>query len=564
MKFNKKRINALLIVITILIETIANISVFAQNTSSEISIGDYIYLGKYNGKRLIWRCVDIDDNGPLMLLSETIENKSFSASQTGMQTDDLSELTDLSDFEMRNQYGSNRWSLSAVRQWLNSEAENVEWENVAPSDELCYGNVGYADETGFLADDNFTSDEKFVIKSVAQKNILSAYDEGEATGGSVGFVTDYSSAFTKEKYDSAFNETVVDRIFCMDTLQFESAKANAFEYILPSSEQEQYWLRTPVYEKSYAVNYLTIYAAAIDTVANNSEIGVRPAFYINTEALNIQSGTGEESSPYVIYGSAPVGIEEIKFNETEITIGKGMSYKAEVTVLPENANDKTIIWKSDDESIAAVSNDGTIRAVGVGETKVRASSVDNSVSAECKVIVTERENVEFADSAFKQAVIDAAFGGDREISDNIYADEVSDITSLDIRNKNITDLKGIEYFASLQVLNCSGNRLQQIDLSGNTELATLDCTNSQVIGLNVANNKKLTHLYVAQNNISSLNLSANVNLIWLDCSNNNLSDVDITENIEYLYISGNGFESIDTGKCKKLKSFECQNNNEVR
>ena len=560
MKFNKKRINALLIVITILIETIANISVFAQNTSSEISIGDYIYLGKYNGKRLIWRCVDIDDNGPLMLLSETIENKSFSASQTGMQTDDLSELTDLSDFEMRNQYGSNRWSLSAVRQWLNSEAENVEWENVAPSDELCYGNVGYADETGFLADDNFTSDEKFVIKSVAQKNILSAYDEGEATGGSVGFVTDYSSAFTKEKYDSAFNETVVDRIFCMDTLQFESAKTNAFEYILPSSEQEQYWLRTPVYEKSYAVNYLTIYAAAIDTVANNSEIGVRPAFYINMEALNIQSGTGEESSPYVIYGSAPVGIEEIKFNETEITLGKGMSYKAEVTVLPENANDKTIIWKSDDESVAAVSNDGTIRAVGVGETKVRASSVDNTVSAECKVIVTERESVEFADSAFKQAVIDAAFGGDREISDNIYADEVSDITSLDIRNKNITDLKGIEYFASLQVLNCSGNRLQQIDLSGNAELATLDCTNSQVIGLNVANNKRLTHLYVAQNNISSLNLSANVNLIWLDCSNNNLSDVDITENIEYLYISGNGFESIDTGKCKKLKSFECQNN----
>lgn len=562
MKFNKRKLGAWLIVVTMLIETIATVPVFAQNTSSTISIGDYIYLGQYNEEQLVWRCVDIDDNGPLMLLSKTIENKSFSASQTGMQTDDLSELTDLSDSEMRKQYGSNRWSLSTIRQWLNSEDTDIAWENATPSDELCYGSAGYDSEAGFLADGNFTSDEKYVIKSVAQKNILSAYDEGDATSGNVGFVTDYSTTVTKEKYDSSFNETVVDRIFCLDTLQFENAKANCFEYVLPSAEQEQYWLRTPIYEKSYAVNYSTIYGVAIDTVANNSEIGIRPAFYINTDALNITSGTGEESSPYVIYGSAPVGIEEIKLSETELTLGKGMSYKLVATILPENANDKTIIWKSDNESIATVSADGTVKANSVGTTKIRVTSVDGAISAECDVIVSERSVVEFNDTAFKQAVIDTVLNSDREISDNVYVDEVSEVTSLDIKSKDITDLKGIEYFTSLQTLNCSGNRIQQIDLSSNTELTNLDCTNSQVITLNIANNKKITHLYCAQNNISSLDLSALSNMIWLDCSNNNFSAIDISANVnlEYLYITGNAFESIDISKCKNLKSFECQNN----
>lgn len=562
LKFNKKTLCTWFILVTMLVETIATVPVFAQNTSSAISIGEYIYLGQYNEEQLIWRCVDIDDNGPLMLLNKTIENKSFTASQTGMQTDDLSKLTDLSDSEMRKQYGSNRWSTSTVRQWLNSEEKEIEWENATPSAELCYGYVGYEKEAGFLTDSNFTSGEKYVIKSVAQKNILSAYDEDNATSGSVGFITDYSVQVTKENYEKAFNETVVDRIFCMDALQFENAKKNCFEYILPKTEQEQYWLRTPIYEKSYAVNYSTIYGVAIDTVANSSEIGVRPALYINTDALNIQSGTGEENSPYVIYGSAPVGIEEIKLNAAEITLGMGMSRKLIATILPENANDKTIIWKSDNERVAAVSADGTVKALSIGKAKVTVTSIDGTVSAECIVNVSERYVVEFNDPVFKQVIIDKVLNGDREITDNIYQDEVSEITTLDVSNKDITDLKGIEHFVSLQALNCSGNRILQIDMSGNPELTNLDCTNSQVITLNIANNKKITHLYCAQNNISVLDLSVNTNLAWLDCSNNSFSEIDVSDNVnlEYLYISGNAVSGIDISNCKKLKSFECQNN----
>lgn len=34
---------------------------------SKVNIGDYIYLGTYQGKRIKWRCIGEDSNGKLML-----------------------------------------------------------------------------------------------------------------------------------------------------------------------------------------------------------------------------------------------------------------------------------------------------------------------------------------------------------------------------------------------------------------------------------------------------------------------------------------------------------------
>lgn len=36
----------------------------AEGTKPNIKIGDYIKLGTYENEPILWRCVDIDDNGP--------------------------------------------------------------------------------------------------------------------------------------------------------------------------------------------------------------------------------------------------------------------------------------------------------------------------------------------------------------------------------------------------------------------------------------------------------------------------------------------------------------------
>ena len=59
---------------------------------------------------------------------------------------------------------------------------------------------------------------------------------------------------------------------------------------------------------------------------------------------------------------------------------------------------------------------------------------------------------------------------------NPIGNNLSAITELDIKNSNITNLKGIEYFTSLKKLNCYNNNISELDLSSsNKNLEEIDC-----------------------------------------------------------------------------------------
>ena len=83
-------------------------------------------------------------------------------------------------------------------------------------------------------------------------------------------------------------------------------------------------------------------------------------------------------------------VEIITINPSSISIIDGTSYTGLVTqVLPEEAENKELIWRSEDPNIASVaSNLGTIYGNSVGTTKIYAESTDGSnVSAYCMVTV---------------------------------------------------------------------------------------------------------------------------------------------------------------------------------
>ena len=56
-----------------------------------------------------------------------------------------------------------------------------------------------------------------------------------------------------------------------------------------------------------------------------------------------------------------------------------------------------------------------------------------------------------------------------------------------IRDRNISDLTGIQDFDSLSWLNCHTNSLISLDLSQNTVLSSFDCRNNQITCLNLKN-----------------------------------------------------------------------------
>lgn len=75
----------------------------------------------------------------------------------------------------------------------------------------------------------------------------------------------------------------------------------------------------------------------------------------------------------------------IALNPSELTLLVGDSAPLTATVQPANVADKTIVWKSGNESVATVGTDGTVTAVSAGTATVTATC--GEVTAECTVTV---------------------------------------------------------------------------------------------------------------------------------------------------------------------------------
>lgn len=85
-----------------------------------------------------------------------------------------------------------------------------------------------------------------------------------------------------------------------------------------------------------------------------------------------------------------VVVSNIKLDNSVVNLNEGETKSLTATILPENAKDKSIIWKSDNESVATVDNNGLITAKGKGIANITVSSkIYPSVSAYSLVNVSK-------------------------------------------------------------------------------------------------------------------------------------------------------------------------------
>ena len=128
------------------------------------------------------------------------------------------------------------------------------------------------------------------------------------------------------------------------------------------------------------------------------------------------------------------------------------------------------------------------------------------------------------------------------------------VTEIDVENKYISNLSGLQFFPNLKVLNCSHNRLTKLDVSKNTVLQELVCWENQLTSLDVSQNTALQELACFENQLTSLDVSQNPALQKLNCGHNRLTSLDVSKNTEltYLKCSYNRLTELDVSQNTKL------------
>ena len=136
------------------------------------------------------------------------------------------------------------------------------------------------------------------------------------------------------------------------------------------------------------------------------------------------------------------------------------------------------------------------------------------------------------------------------------------VTEIDVENKYISNLSGIEFFPNLKKLNCGHNRLTGLDVSKNTVLQELVCWENQLTSLDVSQNTALQELECFENKLTSLDVSQNPALQKLSCWDNRLTSLDVSKNTEltYLKCSYNRLTELDVSKNTELTYLDCSYN----
>lgn len=115
---------------------------------------------------------------------------------------------------------------------------------------------------------------------------------------------------------------------------------------------------------------------------------VKPVGTGMTQITATTADGGFKASCFVTVVNPSVDVSKITLqNADDMRLTAGESVNAVVTVSPSNARNKTLKWSSDDESVAAVSGTGRIRAISEGTAYITVSSV-NGVSESFPVEVT--------------------------------------------------------------------------------------------------------------------------------------------------------------------------------
>lgn len=82
-------------------------------------------------------------------------------------------------------------------------------------------------------------------------------------------------------------------------------------------------------------------------------------------------------------------VTELRMDNRSVTVDTGEDIQLTATILPYDADNKSIVWSSDNPDVADVNGKGVVTGVKAGQTVIRATSEDEGISDLCVVTVNQ-------------------------------------------------------------------------------------------------------------------------------------------------------------------------------
>ena len=202
----------------------------------------------------------------------------------------------------------------------------------------------------------------------------------------------------------------------------------------------------------------------------------------------------------------------------------------------------------------------SVLPVGAFAAEPGAEEQENGASAQADAAVPEGyiaiNEKNFPDENFRDYVAEE---WDKNRDKYFSPSEIANAKWISCDNKEISNLKGIEFFTNIWLLECYYNNLTTIDLSHNKNLSYINCHHNQLNELDVSGLPLLETFYCGHNALPSIDVSKNEKLEDFDCQDNHLDTLDVSQNKELVKLScgTNNLTELDVRENKKLKELSC-------
>ena len=226
----------------------------------------------------------------------------------------------------------------------------------------------------------------------------------------------------------------------------------------------------------------------------------------------------------------------------------------------------------------------SVLPVGAFAAEPGAEEQENGASAQADAAVPEGDiaidETNFPDENFRDNVW---WDLNTNRDDHFSPSEIANAKGIICDNKEISNLKGIQFFTEIWKLDCYYNNLTTIDLSNNKKLSyinciynkleeldvselplleTFACDGNKLQSIDVSENKKLKDFSCKENSLGTLHVSQNTELERLVCGHNNLTELDVSENkkLKQLWCYENKLSNLDLGNQTELEVLSCGDN----